>query len=242
MTVSAAAAKPVTVFARGPFQAGGVVILEPDEAHHLKVRRVESGATVRLVDGRGGVATARVAPDGEHVAARVVATASVSAPPASEIWVGAGDRDRFLDLVEKATELGATRILPLVTDRSQTVATRFQAVHLEKAVRRACEALKQCGGTWMPVVQAPLTLAEALRAPAGAAKRFVADIGGPPLPPVREADGVQWAVGPEGGWTDADLAALHAAGFSAVGLGRATLRFDTAALAALAVIAQARLG
>ena len=99
MTARAAppAAQPaVTVFARGPFQAGGVVILDEDEANHLKVRRVADGDAVRLVDGRGGIATARVARDKDLVAVRVVATTMVPAPPLTEAWVGAGDRDRFL--------------------------------------------------------------------------------------------------------------------------------------------------
>ena len=62
------------------------------------------------------------------------------------------------------------------------------------------------------------------------------------MPPLRESDPVQWAVGPEGGFSEAEVATLRAAGFQPVALGRATLRFDTAALAALAVTAMARTG
>ena len=96
-----------TVFARGPFLAGSVVILEEEEAHHLRVRRVPEGATIRLVDGKGGVATARLSIERQVLAARVAATTMVAGPPRTELLVGAGDRDRFLMLVEKATELGA---------------------------------------------------------------------------------------------------------------------------------------
>jgi len=232
----------VTVHARGPFQAGGVVILDEEEANHLKVRRVADGDAVRLVDGRGGIATARVARDKDVVAVRVVATTTVAAPPATEVWVGSGDRDRFLGVIEKATELGATRVLPLITERSQQVATRFQASHVEKAGKRAREAIKQCGAAWAPAVGAPLPLAEALRAPAPKVTRLLADPEGGPLPGIRESDPVQWAIGPEGGFTDSELGALRTAGFRPVALSRAVLRFDTAALAALALTAQARLG
>jgi len=230
-----------TAFARGPFLAGSVVILEEEEAHHLRVRRVAEGAAIRLVDGRGGVATARLAIERQVLAARVVATASVAVPPRTELLVGAGDRDRFLMLVEKATELGASRIVPLVTARSVTVGTRFQAAHVEKAIRRTHEALKQSGGSWAPAVVAPVALAEALRLPVKGAVRLVAQADGGPLPALKEGDVVQWLVGPEGGFADTELAAVRAAGFVSVALGRSTLRFDTAAVACLALTAAARL-
>jgi 16S rRNA (uracil1498-N3)-methyltransferase len=231
---------PLTLFARGPFQAGGVIVLDEDEAHHVRVRRLEDGEAVRLVDGKGGIATARLAREKEAFVARVVATTLVPAPPETELWIGAGDRDRFLDVVEKATELGATKILPIITERSQQVATRFQAVHVEKASRRAREATKQCGTAWTPLVQQPVPLSEALRGK-GRAVRLLASARGGRVPALREADHVQWVVGPEGGFTEAEAAAIQAAGFKPVALWRSTLRFDTAALAALALVAQARL-
>lgn len=233
---------PVAVFARGPFQAGGLVILEDDEAHHVKVRRVADGAMIRLLDGRGGVATARATVEGERVAARIVATTTVAPPPPTELLVGAGDRDRFLDLVAHAVELGVTRIVPLVTERVTGVATRFAAQHVEKALRRAREALKQCGSAWAPSINPPAPLADALKGPHARAARFLAHSAGEPLPALRESDAVQWAIGPEGGFTEAEQALLAGAGFRPVALGRFTLRFETAALAALAVTAQSRLG
>jgi 16S rRNA (uracil1498-N3)-methyltransferase len=241
-TRTAPVAAPVAIaFARGPFLAGGVVILDEEEAHHLRVRRVADGASVRLIDGRGGVASARLALEGAVVAARVIAATVVPAPPATDLLVGAGDRDRFLGLVEKATELGATRILPLATERSQQVTTRFQSAHVEKATRRAREALKQCGAAWIPAVLSPVALGEAVRAPGAAPLKLVAEVEGGAMPPLREGDPVTWAIGPEGGFTSQELALLRAAGFKGVTLGRATLRFDTAAIAALALTAAARM-
>lgn len=240
--VAAPSPPQVAVFARGPFQAGGLVILDEDEAHHLKVRRVADGETIRLLDGRGAVATARAAVEKERVTARIVATATVAQPPVTELLVGSGDRDRFLDLVEKATELGATRIVPVITEHVQGVATRFAAGHVDKALKRAREALKQCGAAWAPAVVAPVLLPDALKLVSARATRFMADGDGATLPPLRESDAVQWAIGPEGGFTEAERAILVNAGFKPVALGRFTLRFETAALAALAVTAQSRLG
>ena len=235
MSIRGAAPPGATVVARGPFLAGGVVILDEAEAHHLQVRRVGDGALIRLVDGRGGVATARVALEGNAMVARVIASVSIGAPPVTELLLGAGDRDRFLSAVEHATELGATRIVPLVSERAAGVATRFQAAHVEKAVARAREAVKQCGGSWAPAVGAPVALSEALRQHPAGAVRLLADHDGGPMPALREGDAVQWAIGPEGGFSDAELGVLRAAGFRPVSLARATLRFETAAVAALAI-------
>jgi 16S rRNA (uracil1498-N3)-methyltransferase len=240
VSIRGAAPPAATVVARGPFQAGGVVILDEDEAHHLEVRRVGDGSLIRLVDGRGGVATARVALEGKAMVARVIATASIGAPPVTEVLLGAGDRDRFLGAVEKATELGATRIVPVVSERAAGVATRFQASHVEKANARAREAVKQCGGSWAPAVGTPVSLSEALRQHPAGVVRLLADHDGGPMPGLREGEAVQWAIGPEGGFSDAELDVLRTAGFRAVALARSTLRFDTAAVTALAVTAMAR--
>lgn len=240
MSLRGLAPPAATVVARGPFLAGGVVILDEAEAHHLAVRRVGDGALIRLVDGRGGVATARVSEENQVLVARVIATTSIGAPPVTELLLGAGDRDRFLGAVEKATELGATRIVPVVSERAVGVATRFQAAHVERATARAREAVKQSGVSWAPVIGAPVTLAEALKqAPAGVV-RLVADHEGGAMPGLREGDAVQWLIGPEGGFSPSELALIRSAGFRPVALSRGTLRFDTAAVGALAVTAMAR--
>ena len=254
MSLRGGAPPSATVVARGPFLAGGVVILDEDEIHHLKVRRVGEGSVIRLVDGRGAVATARLSVEERVVSARVMATTMIGAPPPTELILGAGDRDRFLSAVEKATELGATKVVPVLAERVAGVATRFQAPHVEKAMARAREAVKQCGATWTPAIGAPVSLGEAIRtAPGGAATgaaalgaygagavRLLADPEGGPMPALREGAAVAWAIGPEGGFTDPELAQLKAAGFKPVTLGRSTLRFDTAAVAALAMTAAMR--
>lgn len=242
MTLRGAAPPSATVVARGPFLAGGVVLLDEDEAHHLRVRRVAEGNVIRLVDGRGSVATARVSFEGRVAAVRVIATTSIGAPPVTELLLGAGDRDRFLGAVEKTTELGVTRIVPLLAERAAGVATRFQAAHVEKAAARAREAVKQSGGVWAPAVLAPVPLADALRQHAAGTIRLLAAADGGPMPAVRDSDAVQWAIGPEGGFSETEIASLKAAGFQPVALGRGTLRFDTAAVAAVAVTAMARTG
>lgn len=245
MSLRGGAPPSATVVARGPFLAGGVVILDEDEAHHLRVRRVGEGSVIRLVDGHGAVATARISIEERIVSARVMATTMIGVPPPTELILGAGDRDRFLSAVEKATELGATRIVPVLAERVAGVASRFQAMHVEKAAARAREAVKQCGATWTPAVGTPVSLGEAIRLPPGVGPahgpmRFLADPEGGPMPALREGAAVQWAIGPEGGFSEAELTTLKEAGFKPVTLGRSTLRFDTAAVAALAITAALR--
>ena len=220
MSIRGAAPPAATVVARGPFLAGGVVILDEDEAHHLQVRRVGDGAVIRLVDGRGGVATARIAVEEKAVVARVIATTSIGAPPVTELLVGAGDRDRFIGAVEKGTELGATRIVPVVSERAAGVATRFQAAHVEKAAARprGGQAVRRRVGSRHR--RAGRAERSAAPHPAGAI-RLVADHEGGPIPALREGDAVQWVIGPEGGFSDAELGALRAAGFQPVALARA---------------------
>ena len=90
----------------------------------------------------------------------------VGRPPALTLAVGAGDRERFEWLVEKATELGVTCIAPVETERTAAVATRVRAQHVEKLRRRALEAVKQCGAAWAPEVREPEPLAAFLARPA----------------------------------------------------------------------------
>ena len=195
MSLRGGAPPSATMVARGPFLAGGVVILDDDEAHHLRVRRLGEGSVIRLVDGRGAVATARISIEERMVSARVMATTMIGAPPLTELILGAGDRDRFLSAVEKATELGATRIVPVLAERVAGVATRFQSAHVEKAEARAREAVKQCGATWTPAVGAPVSLGEAQppsSAPATpSAPQAIARAQGPRAAPPRRTPGVR---------------------------------------------------
>jgi 16S rRNA (uracil1498-N3)-methyltransferase len=207
--------------------------LDPRELHHLGVRRVEPGAAIEVVDGRGGRARGHLRVQGRAAWVEVHEVAHDPPPVPLVLLVGAGDRDRFLWLAEKAQELGVTRLVPVVTDRVAGVATRLRAEHLARLVRRAAEALKQSGGAWLMSVESPVELGAALAA-AGGGVRWVAAAAGRRPEPV--AGPATVLVGPEGGLTAAELEAAAGAGFVPVALGARTLRFETAALAAASVI------
>jgi 16S rRNA (uracil1498-N3)-methyltransferase len=160
-------------------------------------------------------------------------------PAALTLAVAAGDRDRFSWAVEKAAELGVTTLMPLETERTAGVATRVRPQHLEKLRRTALEALKQCGSAWACEVTEPLALAELAARPLEGTG-WVADASAGPAPPTGGAP-LTVVVGPEGGLTTGERDLLRAAGYLPVALGPHTLRFETAAVAAAAAAAMARL-
>ncbi len=223
--------------APGQLAPGADLALAPEEAHHLRVRRPAPDEVVRLVDGAGLVASATLYPVGKDLRATVGLVESVPRGPAITLGVAAGDKERFGLMVEKATELGASRIVPVVTERSAAVATRIRTAQLPRLQRRALEALKQCGAAWAPEIGEPMSLYHFATAPAPGAKWLADAAGGPPAA-LGLAEPVTVAIGPEGGYTTEERTTLVDSGFTPVRFGPHILRFETAAIAALAAIWQ----
>ena len=212
--------------------ADTTVTLEEEEEHHLVVRRTAPDAAIELVDGEGARAEGRLALEGRRLLVRVLKVVQEPAPPATVLAVGAGDRDRFALLAEQLAPLGGTRLVPLETVHTASVATRLRPTHLERVRRRAREALKQCRAAWAPVIEDPCSLAEFL-ARAGAGRRWLAELTGKTAPSFGPTEPITIAIGPEAGFTAEEQAAFAAAGFEPVRLAPHRLRFETAALAAL---------
>jgi 16S rRNA (uracil1498-N3)-methyltransferase len=227
-----------------------IVLLEPGgasgpagrlvrgEEHHLRVRRAADGDRVELRDGAGLVGTGRLVRTARAWRVEIDAARVLGRPPALALAVGAGDRERFEWLVEKATELGVTCIVPVETERTAAVATRVRPRHVEKLRRRALEAVKQCGAAWAPVIHEPEPLA-AFVGRAAEGERWLADPGGGGAGPA--GNSVTVLVGPEGGLTERERVVAQAAGYRPVWLGPHMLRFETAAVAAAALAVAARL-
>jgi len=224
--------------------------LDEAEQHHLRVRRAHDGELVALRDGAGLVGSGRIAVVGKAWEVEIENAERQARPAALTLAVGAGDRERFGWLVERAAELGATRIVPLLSARAADVASRLRESHLEKLRRQALEATKQCGAAWAVEVAAPEALtsfvgrSESERSESGGSEsglHWLADPAGAPPPAVLDAAPVTVVIGPEGGLDDQERAALLAAGYHPLSLSAHTLRFETAALAAAAAVATARL-
>ena len=204
-----------------------------EELRHLRVRRAEDGEAVRVCDGRGAVAEGRIEFSGPNAVVHLGMIEYVPPPAPLILAVGAGDRERFGWLVEKAVELGVTEVIPLDTVRTRHVATRLRTGHVERLTRRAREALKQCGGAWAPVVHCPIQF-EAFLSSDRPGHKWVADRTGAWPIRVPADTPITVAVGPEGGFTEGERERLAAAGYRPMRLGVSVLRFETAALVAAA--------
>jgi 16S rRNA (uracil1498-N3)-methyltransferase len=214
------------------------VVLGTEESHHATgVLRLNPGDLVDLFDGRGGAGRYRIAQAGKRgVALELVAREEESREARVSITLAfAPPRPkRTLALIEKATELGVARFVPLETQRTRAA---LPAKGIEKLRRRAIEACKQCGRNVVPSF-APSTSLAALVEREAAELRLLPDTRGavPLKAALRPARSALFAIGPEGGFEDAERDLLRGAGFAPVVLGRSVLRTETAALAILACL------
>lgn len=216
--------------------APGDFVLDGPEAHHLaSVRRFGPGDRVTLFNGDGREYPAEVVAAGKRSVALTVSPAvEADRELGFELVVASalpkGDRADFL--IEKLTELGATRFVPLVTERS-VVLPKESAV--EKFRRAVIEASKQCGRNVLMAVDPPARWGAFVRSVGLPAVRLVLHTEGGPSPPAEDVRaGVAVAVGPEGGLTAAEVAEAVAAGWRPTTLGPRVLRVETAAVAAAA--------
>lgn len=217
--------------------------LGPAQAHYLgAVMRLGPGARIEVFNGRDGAWTAEIEAVGKRGGSLALVAQAAPQRDPPDVWLMFAPikKARTDFIVEKATELGAARILPVQTDH-----TNAERIARDRLQAHAVEAAEQCGGTFVPEVAALAPLSGLLdrwdrgrrilwadEALAGPAATLAALPRGP------------WAIliGPEGGWSAAERARLGALeGVTRVSLGPRILRADTAAVAALALW-QAALG
>jgi 16S rRNA (uracil1498-N3)-methyltransferase len=227
-----------------PLAPGAEFALGATATRHVQVLRLQPGDALTLFDGSGGQwAGAIGAISRREVRVRTLHFDAVERELARAVTLAVGmpANERMDGLIEKATELGAARVQPLVCERSvlRVAGDRAlrKAAHWRAVAIAACE---QCGRNRVPEVAEPLPLGPWLREHEGhSAARWLLSTGDAlPWPPVmRDAGEVIVLSGPEGGFTAAECSAAAAAGFVAHSLGARVLRADTAPLAALAWIA-----
>lgn len=208
--------------------------------HYLRdVLRLAPGDAVELFDGRGAAWEARVEPGYQGLALGARREAAPGGPAIHLLFALAKGEKCDL-VVQKATELGAVRLAPFAAERSVVRLDAGKGAERAERWRRiAGEAARQCGRSDVPEVAPPASLAAALAAvPAGFRLVVLHGEGGAPLGALglEGAPGLAAVVGPEGGLTPPELAACEAAGALRATLGPRTLRAETAAIAAVALL------
>jgi len=151
--------------------------------------------------------------------------------------------DRMEWAIEKCTELGVSRIVPVISRRTDSHLAAASAKRVERWQRIARQAAEQSRRAAPPEIAAPVRVAEALNFP-GALRIVLAESEDRTLlrdvvKPRTAGDGIVLAVGPEGGWTEGELQSFRQAGWISTSLGSTILRAETAAIAATAVVASA---
>jgi 16S rRNA (uracil1498-N3)-methyltransferase len=242
------------VYVGSPLETGTRITLAGSAASHLtRVLRLRVGDALTLFNGRGGEYAGSIdrAQGGEvTVAVGEARPIERESPLRVALAQGVSRGERMDFVVQKATELGVSHLVPLLTERSVVRLDAHQTdrklLHWRAIAVAACE---QCGRNRVPEISPPLALAEFLRtASAGAARAagnaplrlLLSPTAAGGIGDIKDrADEATLLVGPEGGLADAEQQAAAAAGFTPVRLGPRMLRTETAALVALTLLQRA---
>jgi 16S rRNA (uracil1498-N3)-methyltransferase len=224
--------------------------LPNSEAHHLRqVLRGRIGEEVRLLDGEGGRYLAQVTLVTKREAAVEILSREQCPRLSPHIHLyQCLPKQKAMDLlIEKCTELGVGRIVPVISENSVAVPDQDRfGLKIEKWRAAAIAALKQSGGAWLPEIDLPQPLAELAKGDRHAGLHLVASLAAGTLPAksilrdqdatAERPDEVSIWIGPEGDFSPAELAALTGIGVQPIGLGPSVLRAETAAICALTLL------
>lgn len=231
------------IYVPGALRADSDIELPAQAGEHLtRVLRLEAGAPLIVFNGQGGEYPAIL---GVRSAKRVLArlgrhdAIERESPLTITLLQGVARGERMDLIVQKATELGVTRIVPVLADRSIVkVDAKQRERKLEHWQSIAISACEQCGRNRVPEVNAPVALGDAIAAlPEGSLRCLLAADGGESLAAAaRGVTNFVLLIGPEGGLADNERQFARANGFAAYRMGPRILRTETAGLAALATL------
>ena len=204
-----------------------------DEHRHLSVARAEPNETIEIFDGKGSVWTTEVESLGKReTAVRVTQSRTIPPDPLEVILALAMIRIPSFELaLEKVVEVGVTRIVPFVAERSNAVPGNRH----DRWLRVLIEAAKQSKRYHLPTLDPPVNFDQVISMTA-ASKIVFAERSGGPLKSALAGSPALCLVGPEGGWTDRELSAAHGHGFKAVSLGASILKAETAAIVGVSLV------
>jgi 16S rRNA (uracil1498-N3)-methyltransferase len=221
------------VYLAAPAIENNRIQITEDEHRHLTVARAVRDEVIEIFDGKGHVWTAAIeSVSKRETIARVIGARDVP-PPSMALILGMAliRISAFETAIEKAVEVGVTRIVPVMTARSNVTPGNRQ----ERWARIVVEAAKQSKHYHIPQLDPPASLGEVLSIPASS-KIMFAERGGGRLKPALMNSPVLYLIGPEGGWSEEELAESRQRGFTLVSLGEAILKAETAATVGTALI------
>ena len=232
------------VYVEPPVTPGKPLIVEGSAANHItRVLRLRNGDALTVFDGTGGEFDARIVEfrkESVLVSVDEHRTLDRESPLSLTLAQGISRGERMDWIIQKATELGASRIAPVFTKRSVVRLDEKQAErklqHWRAIAIAACE---QCGRNRIPELPAPVDVFELLAAPGtpGHTRLLLSPSGDLRIDDLKDVGkGITVLIGPEGGLEDAEHDVAIRAGFRPVRLGPRILRTETAAIAALTII------
>lgn len=216
-------------------------MLSEDESRHAqKVLRIQIGDTITVVDGIGGTYLVEVSSIARAVHGRILQKTDDEGEPKAALHIALGilhQPARWETFLEKAVELGCTRITPVITQRTQSSRLKMRRLH-----QIMVSALKQSGRSRLPILDEPMAFETAVSMTNGTriicheatsdARRL-----GEMLP---GEGGFSALIGPEGGFSDDEVALANRYGWETVWLGPRRLRAETAAITVAAAVSQTR--
>jgi len=215
----------------GKFEVGAEVVLSADESHHLaRVARLTEGEEIELIDGRGGVAGAKIVEaNHKRTKVKVIRVDEITAVSKLILAFGIPKANASEFLFHRCTELGVAGFQPLVTAHS----LHPKEWNQERWERVVAETCKQCQEARFPTVLPPLKLEDWLhKRDKDSQLVYCYEEERAGAPKALAAKTTYLVIGPEGGWSAAEVALFRKHGGLSLGLGRNRLRAETASLVA----------
>lgn len=210
-------------------------VVTGDEAEHArKVKRFDAGDRVTLMNGRGLIAEAEIITAKRDLELRIVSESEEPpVAPGVDVWGATPKGPRLDDMIDLLTQAGAASWRPLRTARTVVDPREAKVARQDRIVREAC---KQCGRAWLLRLEPGATLDEAI-APAPGAAIVLADGAGEAYThPPGDPASIRLLIGPEGGFTPAEVARARDAGVRIARFGPHAMRIETAAVVATGVV------
>jgi 16S rRNA (uracil1498-N3)-methyltransferase len=229
------------IFTEQFLQTGELVELGESASHHLsKVLRMQAGRELILFNGQGGEFAATIHEvSKKHVTVNIVehSTDNRESPLALELAIGISRGERFEWVLQKATELGVTKITPLITERTEVkVGGERQEKIMDRWQQILVSACEQCQRNVLPQLSAPVQISDWLPNVNSDLRFVLHHRDSKTLPADQQPKSVTLLIGPEGGLSESEIDQALAKNFNALTLGPRVLRTETAPVAAISLV------